>query len=196
MDPLHTAQPPGAASPALLCVLDNPAPQPAAIPDYAEYDHGDWLVHIATRIGKLNGVALPLARAELEGMDIAGQNALLVARLISHGLLPAEVSAPYFSRFIDVYRANARAAAHYRPAGAPLPIDLLLVRATEGDADLGEQDVARRHEDADPTWGWQAFTSGAVQTVIVPGTHLSIFAAPAVTSLATALSVWINESET
>jgi thioesterase domain-containing protein/acyl carrier protein len=190
---LYAAQPPGSASPVTLCVLDNPAPQPAAIPDYAGYDHGDWLVHVATRIGKLNGVALQLRRSELDGLTIAGQNALLVDRLVRQGLLPAGVSAAYFSRFIDVYRANARAAAEYQPTGAAPPLDLLLVRAQAGDADLGAQDLIRRQEQADPTWGWQAFTTGAVQTVTVPGTHLSIFAPPAVASLAAVLDDWIEE---
>jgi thioesterase domain-containing protein len=144
-----------------LCVLDNPAPQAGAVPDYAGYDHGDWLVHIATRIGKLNRVALHLTRDELDGLDDAAQNALLVARLVSQGLLPAEVTPAYFSRFIDVYRANARAAAEYRPAGAA-PIDLLVVRAAAGGRrTLGAGDAARRQAD-DPAWGWQAFTARAV----------------------------------
>ena len=55
--------------------------------------------------------------------------------------------------------------------------------------------MARRQADADPTWGWQEFTSGAVRTVAVPGTHLSLFAAPAVEQLAAVLDAWIEKSE-
>jgi|GEM_PF-1704525 len=174
---------------ALLCVIDNAAPQPEAIPDYAGYDHGDWLVHIATRIGKLNGVDLQLARTELEGKGSEAQNAYLVERLIRHGLLPAEVNTAYFSRFIDIYRTNARAAAFYRPDGPPLPIDLVLIKASEEDAELGEPRGGR-----DPAWGWARFTSGSVRTVDVAGTHLSIFAEPHVPDLARALDTLIREA--
>lgn len=175
---------------ALVCVIDNAAPQPGALAAYADYDHGDWLVHIATRIGKLNGVELPLTRAELAGRNPAAQNAVLVDRLIAHRLLPAEVTAGYFGRFIDVYRANARAAALYRPEGAMPAIDLELVRATEEDAMLGE--VRRR---GDPTWGWAQFTTGRVRSVDVPGTHLSMFGEPQVNELARALDLMIAEAQ-
>jgi amino acid adenylation domain-containing protein len=177
--------------PTTLCVLDNPAPQAGALPDYAGYDHGDWLVHIATRIGKLNRVALHLTRDELDGLDDAAQNALLVARLVSQGLLPAEVTPAYFSRFIDVYRANARAAVEYRPAGAA-PIDLLVVRAAAADAALGVEDAARRQVD-DPAWGWQTFTTHPVETAYAPGTHLSIFAPPAVATVAAVVGAWLEK---
>lgn len=134
---LYVAQPPGGASLVTLCVFDNPAPQPTAIPDYAGYDHGNWLVHVATRIGKLNEQALQLRRSELDGLTIAGQNALLVDRLIRQGLLPAGVSATYFSRFIDVYRADPHGGGVFTAHRRSAPLNLLLVRAQAGDADLG-----------------------------------------------------------
>lgn len=172
-----------------LAVLDNPAPAPAAAPAYAGYDHGDWLLHIATRIGKLNGVTLALTRSELDGLTIPAQNALLVAGMIRQGLLPAEVTAGYFSRFVDVYRANARAAADYRPAAA-LPLDLLLVRAATGDADLRAADATAPDE---PAWGWQRLTTGRLAVTAAPGTHLTMFAPPAVASLAAAVAEWLGE---
>jgi len=182
-----------APPPIRLGVLDNPAPQPGALTAYAGYDHGDWLLHIATRIGKLNGVTLALTRTELAGLTVDQQNVRLVAQLIRQGLLPAEVTASYFSRFVDVYRANACAAALYHPEGA-VAIDLLLVRAEVHDAELGALGGAGDWTPPDPTWGWQALATGRVRVATVPGTHLSMFAPPAVAVLADTLHRWLTDA--
>jgi thioesterase domain-containing protein len=44
----------------------------------------------------------------------------------------------------------------------------------------------------DPAWGWQTFTARAVETAYVPGTHLSIFAPPAVAAVAAVVGAWLE----
>jgi thioesterase domain-containing protein len=75
----------------------------------------------------------------------------------------------------DVFEANMRAVVAYRPR--PLAAPLLVVRATE--------QATPMH--ADPHLGWGAWAIGGLATVEVPGSHLTMLEAPAVTKLATIL---------
>jgi hypothetical protein len=56
--------------------------------------------------------------------------------MISFRLLPPSLDTTYFGRFIEVYKANAIAAARYLPA-TKISIPVTRFRAAEEDRDLG-----------------------------------------------------------
>jgi len=140
--------------------------------------------------------------AGLAGLDAQAQNALLTGTLKAHGLLPPEMSAAAFGRFIELYRANAQAAAAYAPLqqtdDAP-PLEMLVIRAAERDPDLDRDgptpDSASDSvsDSGDPALGWRDYSSGRVRTAEAPGTHLSVFAPENVANLAAILNAWMAE---
>ena len=106
---------------AFLGVLDNAAPDTASEEHYAGWGDGEWLVHIATRIGKLYKTDLGLRAESFTALAYEEQLRHLVDRLVAAGLLPVETHRGHFARFIEVYKANAIAAARYRPGLLPVP---------------------------------------------------------------------------
>jgi thioesterase domain-containing protein len=104
----------------------------------------------------------------------------LIERMISASLLPIGTSAAYFRRFIALYRANAMAAALYRPPVDALPIPITVFRAKEHDAELGNG------TSTDSSLGWSRFSSN-VRVLETEGTHITMMTEPHVASLAAAL---------
>jgi amino acid adenylation domain-containing protein len=163
---------------AFLGVIDNAAP--AVSEDfYAGWDHREWLKHIAIRIGKLYKTDLNLDDSGFAGKNYHQQIEYLIDRLIAARLLPVGLNKIHFSRFIEVYKANAIAAVEYRPSRLPTSVGLTLFKAAEDDPELDG-----RPEIKDPALGWNSYTAHPVDVVKVPGTHLTMFSEPHVQGLA------------
>ncbi|MDC3957723.1 non-ribosomal peptide synthetase [Polyangium jinanense] len=160
-----------------LGVIDNPAP--SAVDDgAARRDDTQWLLHIATRIGKLYGVDLALRSEAFSALSYGEQVASLVEKMLVVGLLPSGTNRAHFARFIEVYKANAIAAATYRSAGGPIDVPIRLFRAREEDPELEREAVA-----GDATLGWQRFTRHSVEVFEMPGTHITMMTEPHVRAL-------------
>jgi amino acid adenylation domain-containing protein len=172
---------------AFLGLLDNPAPDPTQAPP--QRDELGWLRHIAIRIAKMT--ALPVDVAALtQGEDYQGALGRLVDRLVEAGLLPGDVDAGRFARFIEIYKANAMAAARYRPAPLKDVNRVVVFSATETDHEL-----TSATSDADPSLGWARLLPEPPVIERVPGTHLSMFIEPQVATLAQRLWAWLDTGE-
>ena len=156
----------------LLAVLDNAAPGHAEA-GCEDWDQRQWLRHVAIRMEKLYRTKLG-ARDEALGEDA------LVERMVGAGLLPAETSRRHFARFLDIYRANARGAARYRPAPTPLSARVAVFRATERDEELAGTPA----QESERTLGWDLYAAGEVELIDTPGTHITMLMEPHVRSLA------------
>jgi thioesterase domain-containing protein len=166
---------------ALLGVIDNAAPSISAIA-CDDWDRSRWLRHIAIRLEKLYDVTLGVS----DELTVDG----LLERMLSAGLLPPGTSNSYLRSFIDVYCANAIAAARYRPVCRPLPIKITLFRASEVDDQVGVQ-AAQTEEDS---LGWRRYTDYSVEVIYVPGTHITMLAEPHVRELALSLRERLTET--
>jgi amino acid adenylation domain-containing protein len=174
---------------AFVGVIDNPAPDTGSTEQpVADRTHAEWLRRVAVRMEKLYGVDLRLRPHEF---DVAGedpQTVRLADRLLALGLLPPDVDQSVFVQFIKVYKANAIAAANYRPAAPPLPIPVTLFRSEEDDPAL-ERPIA-----GDRAMGWGRLTTCPVNVVTIPGTHITALALPHVRVLAEKLRECLNEA--
>jgi amino acid adenylation domain-containing protein len=166
---------------ALLGVIDNAAPSISAIA-CDDWDRSRWLRHIAIRLEKLYDVTLGVS----DELTVDG----LLERMLSAGLLPPGTRNSYLRSFIDVYCANAIAAARYRPVCRPLPIKITLFRASEVDDQVGVQ-AAQTEEDS---LGWRRYTDYSVEVIYVPGTHITMLAEPHVRELALSLRERLTET--
>ncbi|MGD2116692.1 MAG: condensation domain-containing protein, partial [Acidobacteriota bacterium] len=127
---------------ALLAVLDT-------VPDVGELlaanasadgedDDARWLMHIVEYAEGLSGRRLGLRHETLAGLPLEAQLARLGGALQATGLLPAPTGSTgstgsagstggavrYLARLLDVFKANCRAVAGYRPGIYPGPITL------------------------------------------------------------------------
>lgn len=159
---------------ARLVILDQVAPGAA---DQDELTDRDWVRHIAMRIERLYGVDLGVATEAAPDRD------WLMHQLVRAGALPPDTNRDHVSRYVDVYQANVRAAAAYRPAAVPLTIPIIVLSAGEHDAALGLGDPRR----ADASLGWSSWTTQPVLTATVPGTHITMLRVPAVQAVANQL---------
>lgn len=164
-----------------LGVMDNAAPATTPV-DCDDWDRFRWLKHIAIRLEKLYAVTLGVSD-ELTVDD-------LLERMLSAGLLPPGTSNAYLRSFIDVYCANAIAAARYRPQGRPLPVKITLFRASEEDAEVGVQAAQL----AENSLGWRRYSEDGVEVIYVPGTHITMLAEPHVRELALSLEECLTKT--
>jgi thioesterase domain-containing protein len=172
-----------------LGVLDNAAPGSTPGELYSCRSHSEWLMHIAIRIGKLYKTNLNLQNGDFAKKSYTEQIEYFIDQLISTGILPAGLNKAHFGRFIEVYKANAKAVAGYQPYALPSPVGLTLFRAGEDDPELREQAKI-----ADPALGWNRFTARPVEIVEVPGTHLTMLSEPHVRELADRLRECIDRA--
>ncbi|HZF10853.1 MAG TPA: condensation domain-containing protein, partial [Thermoanaerobaculia bacterium] len=96
---------------------------------------------------------------------------------------PPDLHAKPLQAVLDVYRANLRAYATYRPR--PYPGRLTLFRP------LLAPEETRPH----PTNGWEALTREPIEVYTVPGDHFSMLAPPHVDRLAAGLSGAIEAAD-
>jgi len=103
----------------------------------------------------------------------------LIDRLLHAGVLPRDTRREPFHRYVDLYRANVKAAATYHPDHTPIDVPIVVLKAAERDAALGPG-----HATADASLGWATWSSALVTTADVPGTHITMLRTPAVQTLA------------
>jgi len=163
-----------------LAVIDNPAHGSGAGREYANWNHNDWLQHIALRIGKLNGVQLTLPSTVADESDPDAADRKFAGHLRTQGFLPADTSDRDLAAYVRLYRGNALSAATYEPK----PIEdasfrFLLFRARDEDHDLAE-DRSGQSE----ALGWEKLTPAEPQIHSITGTHLTLLNEPNIADLA------------
>ena len=165
----------------LVALLDSMLPD-IAVPPPPHQDDAEWMIATARTLERF--FALPL---DVNGIDPHAPphvRAAAVARCVADaGLLPADVAEPLLQGMVRVQRANAAAAARYRPRRYSGPV--LVVRPDTVAAD----DAARMPERAlrDPSLGWNDLVDGEVDVQFVPGDHVTMIAAPAAVAAVAAL---------
>ena len=172
-----------------LVVLDNAAPG-VDREDAGDLATRDWVRHIATRIERLYGVDLGLATLDPATSGPADAD-WLIDVLLRARVLPRDARREPFHRYVDLYRANVKAAATYHPDHTPLDVPIVVLKATDRDAALGPGPAT-----ADPSLGWARWSRAPVTMADVPGTHITMLRTPAVQTLAQQLRAAIVSSLT
>jgi amino acid adenylation domain-containing protein len=159
-----------------LLLVDPTAPSGG--PARGEPDEARSLELLARDLAALAGVELDLPAAAIaEAVRAAGPDGALdrvLEAASAAGALPPEVRSGDALRLAGVYRANARAAARYRPApmdrGGATAVAIVAEESTAA-AGLGR---------------WRELLPGGLAVERVPGDHYSIFREPNVGALARA----------
>ncbi len=152
----------------LLAMMDTPGPgeMPKDLVDDAEV-----LSYIATMMDR------PLSAEVLRPLDLDAQIARFLDRCADR--MPKGMTVASFAVYLRVFKINTRAMRAYRPTALRLPAPILFFRAAERDA----------YTPPRPERAWQALLGGpAVDTVEVPGTHLSMMERPNLIRMAEALN--------
>ncbi|MEM7585845.1 MAG: amino acid adenylation domain-containing protein [Acidobacteriota bacterium] len=118
--------------------------------------------------------------AELERSDVPleRQLASLIDRGHESGLLTPELDHEHVQRLVAVMQANHRAQQRYRPG--PYAGEVLLLSAT--DQSFRASNPA--FDADDPTLGWSALVTGALEVQPLAGDHFSLLQPPQVAALA------------
>ncbi len=82
---------------------------------------------------------------------------------------------------------------NHRDPGS-LDADVLLVRATQGNGDIGDEPFVNLY--SDPLLGWGPRVRGTVHAVDLPGGHYSVFQEPHVRALATTIQTHLDAAPT
>jgi amino acid adenylation domain-containing protein len=128
------------------------------------------------------------------GLSLDGREALarlpkdeLLARVLGQaktaGLVPADIEASQAQHFIELCKADFRAARNYSMHRHPGRITLF--KASQA---LGETST-------DPTLGWSKWAAGGVEVHLVPGNHANMVYKPHVEVLAEKLSLCLNQAQ-
>ncbi|MBM7168897.1 amino acid adenylation domain-containing protein [Streptomyces sp. G44] len=141
--------------PTRVVLLDAPAPDPEPEPERA-----DLLTRFAADIAAMTGTVLPadLDMRTLAPMDPREQLVAVHQALCRCGALTPETDVDQLSARAEVFVANLRALARYRPTGT-YDDPLMLVRAAES---------------PDLSWAWSAHSAAGIADVVVPGDHYSL----------------------
>ena len=161
-----------------LVVIDAPAPAESLPPDEATLTL--WFLEdlgIGFRLGDLEAAEVA-AVAEAPAADQLGLALRLAGR---HGAALPDVDLADLAAALATFLAVVRACHGY--GGARIATDITVVRAASGSV----SEFAGHPREADPDWGWAAFTRGTVTAVRVPGSHHSIMAAGNAGALAEAI---------
>ncbi|HVR07369.1 MAG TPA: amino acid adenylation domain-containing protein [Thermoanaerobaculia bacterium] len=166
---------------ARLVLIDPP---PAAAAPAVPAAPGALLAWFARDLAGLSAEAAAAAAAELERGAAAGEDlGAAIERLCEwarrQGTLPADVEAPLVGRLFERFRANAAAAARYRPAPYGGGLELLLAAAPGADRADGAGEGAR---------GWDAVAALGARVQGVPGGHYGLLREPTAGAWAAALA--------
>jgi thioesterase domain-containing protein len=160
---------------ALVALLDSWAPALAPMPGPAREDD---LVRLYLRDqAGLQGLDASWLDGEPPGMGEAAALDWLLARAHENGLLRASVRSEQVRPILDVYRANVRAVAAYRPRPGG-----------------GRLTLFRPRNSPEPTNGWSALADEPVEVHEMAADHYSMLAPPAVAGLADRLRSCIERS--
>jgi thioesterase domain-containing protein len=160
---------------ALVALLDSWAPALVPMPAPAREDD---LVRLYLRDqAGLQGLDASWLDGEPPGMGEAAALDWLLARAHETDLLRASLRSAQVRPFLDVYRANVRANAAYRPRPGG-----------------GRLTLFRPRTSPDPTNGWSALSGEPVEVHEMAADHYSMLAPPAVAGLADRLRSCIERS--
>lgn len=172
---------------AFLGLIDNRAPTA----DEAAPVRNDiqWLRHIAMRIAKLTRTSMDVAASTDARLDYAAEVKVFVAQMEAARLLPSDIGAEHFARFIEIYKTNAIAASRYRPEPLANVTGTTVFFASTDDHELGLPEA-----NDDKTLGWGELLPVSPRVEEVPGTHLTMFIEPHVDSLANKISIALEQA--
>jgi len=176
----------------LLAILDVQAPVPGNNPVDVDGDEATWLVIIARQIERWLGKKLEVTYEALQPLPPDEQLNYFKERLKIVNLLPHEASTTQARGFLQVFKANAQALAHYNLQEV-YPTRITLLRASEfhpEDTTLPTENLLE-----DPTWGWGQLSAEPVEIHVVPGDHLTMMAEPHVQVLAERLRACLDKAQ-
>ena len=160
---------------ALVALLDSWAPGFLPMQPFAREDD---LVRLYLRDqAGLEGLDASWLEGEPPGMGEAAALEWLLARAHETGLFRASLSSVQVRPLLDVYRANVRAVAAYRPRPGGDRLTLFRPRASPA-----------------PTNGWSALSGEPVEVHEMAATHYTMLMPPAVAGLADRLRSCIEEA--
>jgi thioesterase domain-containing protein len=163
---------------ALVALLDSWAPALAPMPAVARHVREDEIVRLYLRDqAGLQGLDASWLDGEPPGMGEAAALDWLLARAHETGLLRASLSSAQVRPLLDVYRANVRAVAAYRPRPG-----------------AGRLTLFRPRNSAEPTNGWSALAGEPIEIHEMAADHYSMLVPPAVAGLADRLRSCIEEA--
>jgi thioesterase domain-containing protein len=160
---------------ALVALLDSQAPALVPLPA-APRENDIVRLYLRDQAG-LQGLDASWLDGEPAGMDEAAALDWLLARAHQTGVLQASVRLAQVRPLLDVYSANVRARAAYRPRPGGGRLTLFHPRASP-----------------DPTNGWSALADEPVEVHEMAADHYSMLVPPAVAGLADRLRSCIERS--
>jgi amino acid adenylation domain-containing protein len=174
-----------------VALLDTSAPTGSAA---SERSDTLWLrrfaAHLAQGLAAVRGSDPPPALLQLpeplpEG-DTDTRLRWLLDRARGHAGVAPDTTLAEFREAFTSYRAtvlrSAEVVARYAPA--PWAGRLLLLRAR-----------SRQLGRAEPTLGWEAFTTGPIEVADLPGSHETLLEPPHVPAVAERLDRWLDDSD-
>jgi thioesterase domain-containing protein len=179
-----------------LVLIDPSAPAGAAGTDAGaardlREDDARAVAFLARDLAAMAGAEPPVTEAELEAVAPERRLDLLVERAGETGLLPPGSGADQLRRIAAVYRANARAAAGYRPEplagepGAPAPLHAVIFFAADAPG-RDEREAA-----------WRALLADRLpegpEIHELPGDHYAVLRDPGVQRLADSVQARLGE---
>jgi amino acid adenylation domain-containing protein len=164
---------------ALLALLDS---YPSNGDSLEGRDEADLLRLFLQDQASMQGQSLPALDEGLADLPAAERLERVLGRARQAGLLKADVKPEAARRLLDVYQANLRAFAGYRPLPYAGPITLFRPEGARPDLPLN---------------GWDAFPAGAaggIDLQPVAGDHYTMLAPPRVQALAERLKACIDRA--
>jgi thioesterase domain-containing protein len=158
---------------ALVALLDSQAPALVPVP---AREHDIVRLYLRDQAG-LQGLDASWLDGEPPGMGEAAALDWLLARAHETGLLRTNLRSAQVTPLLDVFRANVRARAAYRPR-----------------PDGGRLTLFRPCTSPEPTNGWSALADEPVEVHEMAADHYSMLAPPAVAGLADRLRSCIERS--
>ena len=129
-----------------------------------EEEH-EVLAQLLRQIELFHGRALDISAEELRTLTVDERTDLVVRRMKQRRMLPLDARAAEVSGLLNVYKANMRAIAAFKPGPCRADIHVFATRA-----------LAQAHP-RDPLLGWGTLTLGRAHVVQAPGDHMSLLGA-------------------
>ncbi|MEN8443743.1 MAG: thioesterase domain-containing protein, partial [Cyanobacteria bacterium J06555_13] len=176
---------------AFVGILDTLAPLPEANlepSEYEQWDHATWLFRIAEIIEEMLGEKIEVSYETLAFLTEEKQFYYFQEALEKVGFLPPNSDAKLVRGLVEVYKTQCLI--QYLPAQTfSLPITLFCAQEISD-----EQQIALPLLQ-NPTWGWEKFSSQAVDVRSIPGNHISMLRPPHVKELAAEINQSVLNSE-
>jgi thioesterase domain-containing protein len=182
---------------ALLAILDTGAPVPGNTvfnPEgfIDEWDDAMIVVSLAKIVARVVRKDLEISREELTGLDYEQRLIYFLEKLKKVDFVSPEEGPSLVRGLLAVERAMAKARRNYLLQGQVYPGLMTLFLS----ADIAPEDFRARDRKLrdDPALGWGELVSGAIETHIVPGDHISMLNHPHVQILAQKLASCLDQA--